>query len=86
MCCAESQITGSPPPLSDLDILCEMEQEGPRLIVYTMSSPGKYSREGVIFFDVLPTGELIERGRYSGGGGGGYRGNTVSTDLLSLTS
>ena len=29
VCCAESQITGSPPLLSDLDILCEMEHEGP---------------------------------------------------------
>ena len=28
VCCAESQITGSPPLLSDLDILCEMEHEG----------------------------------------------------------
>ena len=28
VCCAESQITGSPPLLSDLDILCEMEREG----------------------------------------------------------
>ena len=28
MCCTESQITGSPPLLSDLDILCEMEHEG----------------------------------------------------------
>ena len=27
--CAKSQITGSPPLLSDLDILCEMEHEGP---------------------------------------------------------
>ena len=28
VCCAESQITGSPPLVSDLDILCEMEHEG----------------------------------------------------------
>ena len=28
MNCAESQITGSPPLLSDLDILCEMEHKG----------------------------------------------------------
>ena len=28
MCCAESQITGSPPLLSDLDVLCEREHEG----------------------------------------------------------
>ena len=28
VCCAESQITGSPPLLSDLDILREMEHEG----------------------------------------------------------
>ena len=30
MCCAESQITGSLPLLSDLDVLCEMEHEGQR--------------------------------------------------------
>ena len=29
VCCADSQITGSPPLLSNLDILCEMEREGP---------------------------------------------------------
>ena len=27
VCYTESQITGSPPLLSDLDIFCEMEQE-----------------------------------------------------------
>ena len=31
VCCAESQITGSPPLLSDLDILCEMEHERLRI-------------------------------------------------------
>ena len=30
--CAESQITGSPPLLSDLDILFEMEDEGRSLL------------------------------------------------------
>ena len=28
VCCAESQITGSPPLLSDWDILCDMDHEG----------------------------------------------------------
>ena len=44
MCCAESQITGSPPLLSDLDILCEMEHEGP---ILHDSTKGKISEADI---------------------------------------
>ena len=40
VCCAESQITGSPPLVSDLDILCEMEHDGPVVfLTYSAKSP-----------------------------------------------
>ena len=29
VCCTESQITGSPPLLSDIDTVCETENDGP---------------------------------------------------------
>ena len=32
----DSQITGSPPLLSDLDILCDMEHEGQSLNIVTL--------------------------------------------------
>ena len=34
VCCSESQITGSPPPLFELDILCEMEHEGLLILMF----------------------------------------------------
>ena len=42
VCCAESQITGSPPLLYDLDMVLEMEHEGPTKFVQLCSEKQFY--------------------------------------------
>ena len=45
--CAESQITGSPPLLSDLDILCEMEHEGQGMLkIFLTKRPTRRTQQG----------------------------------------
>ena len=51
VCCAESQITGSLPLLSDLDIVCEMEHEGrPVSVIKTRFTPRECAK---MFFCAL---------------------------------